>query len=128
MKRGPVRPSWWVEMLNWLKGLLGGGKDNAKVSAAEAHTLVDSGALLLDVRSRAERQAFSIPGSRHVPIEQLAGQLKSLPMGKVIVCQCASGHRSGLAARQLQAQGFDARSLTGGITAWKNAGLPVKKG
>ncbi|GAA4001758.1 rhodanese-like domain-containing protein [Deinococcus rubellus] len=115
-------------MLNWLKGLLGGNKDNVSISAAEAHTLIGSGALLLDVRSRAERQAQSIPGSKHVPIEQLAAQLKSLPVGKVIVCQCASGHRSGLAAQQLRAQGFDARSLRGGITAWKNAGLPVKKG
>ena len=115
-------------MLKWIKALLGGGNDHFNVSAAEAQTLIKEGALLLDVRSKAERQAASIPGSRHVPLEQLTNQLAQLPQGKVIVCQCASGNRSSLAARQLRAQGRDARSLSGGITAWKAAGLPVKKG
>lgn len=115
-------------MLKWLKGLLGTGGDNVNVSVAEAQQLLNSGALLLDVRSKGERQAFQIPGSRHIPVEQLSGEFGQLPRSKVIVCQCASGHRSSIAARQLRAQGFDARSLSGGITAWKNAGLPVKKG
>jgi len=115
-------------VLNWLKGLLGGGSDSVNVSATEAQGLLSSGALLLDVRSKGERQASLIPGSRHIPTEQLTGQLRQLPRDRVIVCQCASGHRSSLAARQLRAEGFDARSLSGGITAWKNAGLPVKKG
>jgi rhodanese-related sulfurtransferase len=115
-------------MLNWLKGLLGGGSDSVNVSATEAQGLLNSGALLLDVRSKGERQASLIPGSKHIPVEQLASELGQLPRSKVIVCQCASGHRSGIAARQLRAQGFDARSLSGGITAWKNAGLPVRKG
>ena len=115
-------------MLNWLKGRLGAGADTFNVSAAEAQQLMTSGAVLLDVRSKGERQVFQIPGSRHIPVEQLAGELGQLPRSKVIVCQCASGHRSSLAARQLRAQGFDARSLSRGITAWKNAGLPVKKG
>jgi len=115
-------------MLRWLRGLLGGGADGVSVSPTEAHELTSGGALLLDVRSKGERQATLIPGSRHVPLEQLAGQLKQLPKDRVIVCQCASGHRSGIAARQLRAEGFDARSVSGGITAWKNAGLPVRKG
>lgn len=124
----PPRPKWWLRVLRWLKKRLGGGSEDLNVSAAEAHTLVKGGALLLDVRSKAERQAASIPGSRHVPMEQLTSQLAQLPQGKVIVCQCASGNRSSMAARQLRAQGIDARSLSGGITAWKDAGLPVKKG
>ncbi len=115
-------------MLNWLKGLLGGGTGSVNVTAAEAQQLLNSGALLLDVRSKGERQASLIPGSKYIPVEQLASELGQLPRSKVIVCQCASGHRSGIAARQLRAQGFDARSLSGGITAWKNAGLPVRKG
>lgn len=113
-------------MLRWLNSLLGGGADGVNVSATEARQLLQDGALLLDVRSAAERQVASIPGSRHLPVEQLPGQMGQLPAGRIIVCQCASGHRSGIAARQLRAQGHDARSLSGGLTAWKNAGLPVK--
>ena len=115
-------------MLKWLRGLLGGNADGVNVSATEAQTLVQGGAVLLDVRSKGERQASLIPGSRHMPIEQLVKQGQDLPRDKIIVCQCASGHRSSLAARQLQALGYDARSLSGGISAWKNAGLPVKEG
>lgn len=111
-----------------MKGLLGSGADSVNVSATEAQGLLKSGALLLDVRSKGERQSSLIPGSKHIPIEQLAGEFGQLPKSKVIVCQCASGHRSSIAARQLRAQGFDARSLSGGITAWKNAGFPVRKG
>ena len=115
-------------MLKWLRGLLGGSESGVNVSATEAQALMQGGALLLDVRSKGERQASLIPGSQHIPVEQLASELGQLLKSKVIVCQCASGHRSRIAARQLWAQGFDARSLSGGITAWKNAGFPVRKG
>jgi len=115
-------------MLKWLKGLLGSGGDSVNVSATEAQKLLESGALLLDVRSNSERLTSLIPGSTHIPVEQLINHLAQLPQDRVIVCQCASGHRSAIAARHLQVQGFDARSLSGGLTAWKNAGLPVNKG
>lgn len=117
-------------MLTWFKKLLGGGAEvqNVNVSATEAQKLVQGGALLLDVRSKAERQALLIPGSKHLPLEQVGTPPTSFVRDRIIICQCASGHRSGLAARQLRAQGFDARSLSGGMTAWKNAGFPVKKG
>ncbi len=115
-------------MLTWFKKLLGGGAEPHTVSATEAQTLIQGGALLIDVRSKAERKALFIPGSKHLPLEQVGTPPASFVPGKIIICQCASGHRSGLAAQQLRAQGFDARSLSGGITAWKNAGFPVKKG
>ncbi len=115
-------------MLTWFKKLLDGGAETHHVSAAKAQLLMQGGALLVDVRSKAERQTLLIPLSKHLPLEQLDSPPASLAGDRVIICQCASGHRSGLAARQLRAQGFDARSLSGGITAWKNAGFPVKKG
>ncbi|MDV6375579.1 rhodanese-like domain-containing protein [Deinococcus arenicola] len=115
-------------MLTWFKKLLGGGAEPHTVSATEAQALVQEGAFLVDVRSKAERKALFIPGSKHLPLEQMGTPPASFTPDKVIVCQCASGHRSRLAAQQLRAQGFDARSLSGGITAWQSAGFPVKKG
>ena len=113
-------------MLKWFRSLLGGG--GLGIGAPEASALQKEGAILLDVRSAVERWASSVSGSRHIPLDQLVKRGQDLPKDRTIVCQCASGHRSGLAARQLREQGYDARSLTGGITAWKNAGLPVGKG
>jgi len=46
----------------------------------------------------------------------------------LIVC-CASGMRSSKACRELKGLGFtQLYNLTGGIDAWTQAGLPVKKG
>lgn len=115
-------------MLTWFKKLLGGGADAHTVSAAQAQSLLQNGALLIDVRSKAERQALHIPGSKHIPLEQLGSLPAPLAVDQIIVCQCASGHRSRLAAQQLRAQGLNARSLSGGITTWKNAGFAVKAG
>ncbi len=108
--------------------LLSGGAEAHTVSATEAQALIQGGALLVDLRSKAERQTLFIPGSKHLPLEQVGTPPASFATGGIIICQCASGHRSGLAAQQLRAQGFDARSLSGGITAWQSAGFVVKRG
>ncbi len=115
-------------MLTWFKKRLSGGAESHTVSATEAQALIQGGALLVDVWSKAERQTLFIPGSKHLPLEQVGTPPASFARGGIIICQCASGHRSGLAAQQLRAQGFDARSLSGGITARQSAGFVVKRG
>lgn len=112
-------------MFGFLKALLGGASVPG-VTPAEAQRLMRSGALVLDVREQGERQTAHISGSRHIPLGQLAARLGELPKDQPIVCQCASGKRSALAAGQLAAQGFDVRNLTGGLAAWQAAGLPIK--
>lgn len=84
-----------------------------------------SGDLLLDVRDPAEWQQGHVPGARHIPYARLTDELSGLPKDRPIICYCASGIRSSLAASVLQAAGFDARNLRGGFAAWQAAGLPV---
>lgn len=96
------------------------------VTPQDAQTLARQGALILDVREHHERQQAFIPGSLHVPLGELPGT--TLPEGRVVICQCASGRRSALAARQLQARGLDVRNLRGGLLAWQAAGLPTRQG
>ena len=43
-----------------------------------------------------------------------------------MVCVCAVGARSGRVAEYLNAQGYQAVNLEGGIYAWADAGLPVE--
>jgi len=38
---------------------------------------------------------------------------------------CRSGHRSGLAVRELRAAGLHAVNLVGGMGAWAKEGLPI---
>lgn len=46
----------------------------------------------------------------------------------VVICHCGGGGRSVLAAESLQKMGYkNVRSMTGGLKAWKAAGLPTSK-
>ena len=112
-------------MIPFFKKLLGGLSGSASLSPQEVQDLLKSGAVLLDVRSLAERRAAFIPGSLHIPLEELSAKLGTLPSQKTIICQCASGRRSTQATSLLTNAGLDARNLRGGITAWRGAGLPT---
>ncbi|MGB1585515.1 MAG: rhodanese-like domain-containing protein [Thermoplasmatota archaeon] len=87
----------------------------------------DEGAIILDVRTPAERAQAHIEGSHHIPLDQLPQRLDELPEGR-IVCQCLSGGRSAQAAMFLAQQGRDVANMAGGIQAWHAAGLPLIHG
>ncbi|RJF71894.1 MULTISPECIES: rhodanese-like domain-containing protein [Deinococcus] len=111
-------------MFGFLKKLLGLPDG---VSPQDAQAMVKTGsALILDVRTSAERQAAHIPGSLHLSLDELGRNAGKLPKDKTIICQCASGMRSAAAAKQLAAQGFTTLNLKGGLGGWQRAGLPTK--
>jgi DMSO/TMAO reductase YedYZ molybdopterin-dependent catalytic subunit len=56
---------------------------------------------------------------------QVARHRSDLPQDRRIVVVCRSGGRSAAVAEALRAWGFDAVNLSGGMTAWAMAGLPV---
>ncbi len=101
------------------------------VGPTEAVRLMNQGALLVDVRSKAEFDSGHILEARHVPQEEVAQAAETLKRFKdkvVIVC-CESGMRSGAASRVLQAQGFaKVVNLRGGLQGWRTDNLPLVKG
>jgi molybdopterin/thiamine biosynthesis adenylyltransferase/rhodanese-related sulfurtransferase len=82
--------------------------------------------VLLDVREPREWDAGRIPGAVHVPLGTLPARAREAlpdPSASVVV-YCAHGIRSLQAARYLEALGYaDARSLSGGVEAWRASGL-----
>jgi NADPH-dependent 2,4-dienoyl-CoA reductase/sulfur reductase-like enzyme/rhodanese-related sulfurtransferase len=74
--------------------------------------------VLLDVRTQVEREAGCIPGSIHIPLEELRNRLSELPQDKEIVAYCRSGQRSYYACRILTQQGYKARNLSGSYLTW----------
>jgi molybdopterin/thiamine biosynthesis adenylyltransferase/rhodanese-related sulfurtransferase len=88
---------------------------------------VDKQAALIDVREADEHAAGAIPGAVWIPrgfLEQRIDKHVADRAAPVIV-YCASGNRSLFAARTLGELGYtNVRSLSGGFTAWKRAGLP----
>ena len=92
-----------------------------------AQRLISEGALLVDVREPDEHARERIPNARLVPLSRLPTRLNRLEAPAVIF-HCRSGSRTVAAADKLAAlAGGDAYILSGGLEAWKTAGLPVLK-
>jgi rhodanese-related sulfurtransferase len=81
---------------------------------------------LIDVREAYERDAGHIANTRHIEIERLASQAETIDRDRTVVFYCRMGARSGMAAQAFRASGYDARNMTGGITSWAEAGLPLE--
>jgi rhodanese-related sulfurtransferase len=98
------------------------------VGPMDAVRLVNQGALMLDVRSKAEFDSGHVLDARHLPQDEIAQGVESLKKyrDKVVVACCESGMRSGAAARVLRAQGFTrVVNLQGGLAAWRAENLPL---
>ena len=101
-----------------------------KDAAAE---LASGAAVFLDVREPVEWERH-IDGSVQVPrglLEFAADPAsprhhEALERTRRVIVYCRSGARAGLAGLTLKEMGYeDVANLTGGITAWQEAGLPV---
>ncbi|MDQ0956147.1 rhodanese-related sulfurtransferase [Streptomyces sp. B4I13] len=87
----------------------------------------DGTAVLPDVRETPEWNAGHAPDALHLPLSRLAAgaSLPAAAQGRPVVTICRSGHRSQQAAKLLAGRGVQATDVTGGMTAWAGAGLPV---
>jgi NADPH-dependent 2,4-dienoyl-CoA reductase/sulfur reductase-like enzyme/rhodanese-related sulfurtransferase len=74
---------------------------------------------LLDVRRLDERAKGAIPGSFHIPLDELRGRMDELPRDREVVVYCQTGQRSYIAARLLSQHGFRVRNLTGSYRTWE---------
>jgi NADPH-dependent 2,4-dienoyl-CoA reductase/sulfur reductase-like enzyme/rhodanese-related sulfurtransferase len=73
---------------------------------------------LLDVRDSAEVEKGRIPGSTHIPLNELRSLLSTLPKQQEIIAYCQSGQRSYYACRILTQHGFRCRNLSGAYKTW----------
>jgi rhodanese-related sulfurtransferase len=97
------------------------------IDATQAKTLVDQGALLVDIREDHEYDDENIPGARNEPLSRIAGtEIAGVP---TVVFHCKSGARTRMNADALAAcTDAEVYILDGGIEAWKAAGYPVRQG
>lgn len=78
---------------------------------------------IVDCREPYEWVAGRIEGSIHLPLNSiLAGAIAELDPAKTTVVVCRSGNRSELATLMLQAKGFEAYNLAGGLEGWQAEG------
>jgi len=100
--------------------VLGGGDESAEAATVDdLDALVASGATIVDVREKDERDEGYIPGSRHVPYRLMRACCPDLPEDGPLVTICESGPRAAIAASVLRSRGYDARPVVGGgMTDW----------
>ncbi len=107
-----------------LAGMVGQNVLKRDVELAQWHevaTLDPSRTVLLDVRRPDERAKGFIPGSIHIPLDELRSRMNELPRDREIVVHCQSGQRSYFACRILSQNDFRVRNLTGSFRTWKTA-------
>ncbi len=90
-----------------------------------AEKLNDASVVLLDVRTREERNHGAIQGSLHIPLGNILEKLNILEKHrhKEIICYCRSGNRSMNAVLILQKNGFQAANMKGGMSEWNSQKL-----
>lgn len=98
-----------------------------EITPKKAAELRDNGAVIVDIREPSELIRERIPGSLDLPLSQLGRRRLDLERKQRPVFICRSGNRTRVAADRL-AQQFRGTgyAVTGGLLAWKQAGLPVE--
>lgn len=87
-------------MLNFLKNIFQNG-DNP-----DFKVLVESGAKIIDVRTREEFSSGHLKGSINIPLQEINNGLIKLKKEDIIITCCRSGMRSASAKNILMDNGF----------------------
>jgi hydroxyacylglutathione hydrolase len=119
--------------VGWLSGGLADWRTSGhriatldQLSVHEARDRAAAGEVtLLDVRQPAEWRSGHAEHATFLTAAELPERLDQVPPGRPIAVVCGSGFRSSVATSLLVANGRDAVTVVGGMTAWKAAGLPV---
>src|ERR1700739_4913540 len=101
-----------------------------EIDPAEVKELLDEGVVVVDVRGSEETATGHLPGAKLIPRGHLEQRIEGVvpDRSSSVIVYCASGVRSAYAARTLRDDlGYgNVRSMTGGITLWKDRGYEVE--
>lgn len=82
---------------------------------------------IIDIRPEDAFKAGHIAGAKKFKSDDIEASLKQLKKAKdnPIVVVCQKGISAKKVAHKLTQDGYDAKILTGGMDAWKKAGMPI---
>ena len=107
------------------------GSGGASVSTLQATLLINQqNALVLDVRDAAEYGKGHVLNARNIALGELEARATEIEKHKTkaVIVVCDTGTRSGKAAATLRKLGFEqVFTLSGGVGAWRQAGLPLEQ-
>ena len=104
-------------MLGFIKKLFG-------IETVDVSTLLEEGAVVIDVRTKQEFNGGHAKGSVNIPLHEIQAKMSQIKKyKKPIVTCCASGMRSGTAAKKLRKEGLEV--YNGG--SWTKVNKLMKK-
>lgn len=98
------------------------------VPTASVRDLPGDDLALVDVREDDEWRAGHAPEALHIPLRDVPARMAELaefPDDRPIYVVCRTGGRSEQATAFLNANGFDAVNIAGGMKSWETEGRPI---
>jgi sulfur-carrier protein adenylyltransferase/sulfurtransferase len=98
-------------------------QESEEITVKELKARMDRGDKLtiIDVREPYELAIARMPGTKLIPLGQIAARASELDPNEEIILHCRSGKRSADALNQLKGKGFKRlKNLVGGILAWSD--------
>ena len=91
-------------------------RKNMKINKVELTVMLEeSEAQLVDIRFKEKYEAWHMPASINIPLNELPKRLKELDKSKLIVTACPHKDRAIMARTFLKLKGYNTRYLTDGL-------------
>jgi rhodanese-related sulfurtransferase len=98
-----------------------------EIAITELPTVLEEGAVLIDVRRPDEFETFHVPGAVLIPMNEIPRRTGEIPRDQRVYVICQTGSRSAKATEWLNSRGYDTVNVAGGSKAWAEAGNPIER-
>jgi rhodanese-related sulfurtransferase len=102
---------------------------HSSLSTLAATQLINSRhAQVVDVRAPEQFATGSVPNARNIPLAEIGQRCGELRKDRPVILVCNHGRTAHGAVSKLRAGGIgEVYVLAGGVAAWREAGLPIRK-
>lgn len=91
-------------------------RNEMKIKTPEMLNMIEEGkAVLVDIRTHKEYQAWNIGFATHIPLNELPKRIDELPKNKLIITACPHNDRANIARLYLTLKGYRAKYLSDGL-------------
>lgn len=91
-------------------------RNEMKIKIPDMLNMIEEGkAVLVDIRTHKEHQAWSVGFAKHIPLNELPKRIGELPKDKLIITACPHNDRANIARLYLKLKGYNARYLSDGL-------------
>ena len=99
------------------------------LSSLDATRLINGkNAQIVDIRAAGDFAKGSLPNAKNIPAAAIKDRAAELKKERPVIVVCDAGNAAGKVAAQLRAAGLaEVYVLAGGLNAWREAGLPLRK-